>query len=336
MKNEGDVVISSLTGQPFFNSLSETNTPDAIADSQLVTVQTVPLTTSLSSTAVSAHSIATMLSATVSRENEVTQKELTSEISLGDEQGAPIFATYTLQPTKENSIKPIELARYDGSNIMTMTHPVAVSALSQQLNMTQQRQSNQQQTNSDTNSRLSSSTNTEVSAAESDSDSFSTLLTTFSPTQGTGVVSNPLSSPLSSPLSLRQPQWTQEMGNRMQMMVSQRLKEVEVRLDPVELGPVRIHLKTDKDNKTHVTLSAQHGLTRDMLENALPRLRDMLAQQGIDIGSATVNADAQQQTSEQQQKSSQNKGADLSEDAANSSSEVPIWKPINGLVDHFV
>jgi flagellar hook-length control protein FliK len=332
MKNEGDVVISSLTGQPFFNPLSETNTPDTIADSQLVTVQTVPLTTALSSTVVSTHSIATMLSAKVSKENEVTQTELTSEISLGDEQGAPIFAAYTLQPTKENIIKPIELARYDGANTITITPTVAVSTLPQQLNMTQQGQSNQQQTNSDANSRLSSSTNTEASTSESDSDSFSTLLTTFSPTQGAGAVSNPLS----NPLSFRQPQWTQEMGNRMQMMVSQRLKEVEVRLDPVELGPVRIHLKTDKDNKTHVTLSAQHGLTRDMLENALPRLRDMLAQQGIDIGSATVNADAQQQTSDQQQKSSQNKGADLSEDAANSSSEVPIWKPINGLVDHFV
>jgi flagellar hook-length control protein FliK len=127
------------------------------------------------------------------------------------------------------------------------------------------------------------------------------------------------------------------MGNRMQMMVSQRMKEVEVKLDPVELGPVRIHLKMDEENKAHVTLSAQHGLTRDMLENALPRLRDMLAQQGVDIGSATVDSGAGQQASDQQQQSSgQNKTADLSNDAANPVSDTSVWKNLDGLVDHFV
>jgi flagellar hook-length control protein FliK len=73
-----------------------------------------------------------------------------------------------------------------------------------------------------------------------------------------------------------------------------------------------------------------------MLENAMPRLREMLAQQGVDVGSTNVDSGAQQQTSDQQQQqSNQNKNADLATDVANPIAESTKWTSINGFVDQF-
>jgi flagellar hook-length control protein FliK len=303
VEDEGDVVISPLTGQPFFNSLADTQTVN----------QTMAHQTSSSPVAV-----------------DVGHEALSNAVSLGDEQGAPVFASYTSTVSAKDAMSA---ASYSAASNNAMSMPTGATAATQQSAMMQQHNQSQQQQSdarADGALRAIESAKSDVSTNQTDVEAFASVLTSFSPT-------SPLAIPLTSPLSLRQPQWTQDMGNRMQMMVSQRMKEVEVKLDPVELGPVRIHLKMDEENKAHVTLSAQHGLTRDMLENALPRLRDMLAQQGVDIGTATVDSGAGQQASDQQQQSSgQNKTADLSNDAANPVSDTSVWKNLDGLVDHFV
>ena len=340
-KDEGDVVISSLTGQPFFNAIPDSTAKDtaALSDPSALMIPITPQSNMISAAVAPSINLATQTMAhqAVSQPSvavDVTQDSLLSEVSLGDEQGAPLFATYTSSAAKDSlvmSAKP-----FDAPINSAMTGTVGMTAATQQSAMMQQQgQSSQQQNDAraDAALRAADGAKSDASVTQSDTDAFSAVLGSFS-----SPTSSPLvSTPFNSPVSLRQPQWTQDMGNRMQMMVSQRMKEVEVKLDPVALGPVRIHLKMDEENKAHVTLSAQHGLTRDMLENALPRLRDMLAQQGVDIGSATVDSGAQQQASEQQQQTTgQNKGADLSTDAANLISETPVWKSVDGLVDHFV
>jgi flagellar hook-length control protein FliK len=259
---------------------------------------------------------------------------LADSVSLGDEQGAPVFAANTINIGKESVAMPAKPTNMESNNTSGLS--TNMTALSQQSTaMQQQNQSNQQGYSRQHAELLADfrKASTDATASASDSDGFSNMLTSLSSvTTAASVMPNQLA----NPLSLRHPQWAQDMGNRMQMMVSQRMREVEIKLDPAELGPVRIHLKMDEENKAHVTLSAQHGLTRDMLENALPRLRDMLAQQGIDIGSANVDSGSQHQASNQdRQQLDINKGIDAQTDAANPSSEVPVWKSMNGLVDHF-
>lgn len=143
-------------------------------------------------------------------------------------------------------------------------------------------------------------------------------------------------SSLQLPVNFRQPQWAQDVGNRMQMMINQRLDEVELHLDPAFLGPMKIKLTLDEHKATHVQLTAQHEVTRDMLENALPRLRDMLSEQGIQVGSATVDAGsggkgerdgADQQHAQQQEKAEP--------DSEVISTMVQMSRPV-GVVDHFV
>jgi len=332
-KSEGDVAISSLTGQPFFSSLADDQTVNQIGDDQApLTIPITPIidaSQAVAASQINSQTMAHQVSSPVAV--ALSQETLSSAVSLGDEQGAPVFAVYSSNIAKDALATASK--QYDTPINGSMAGAVGMTAATQQSAMMQQHSQSQQQQSdarADGALRANTSANSDASATQTDVESFASALTSFSPT-------SPLATPLTSPLSLRQPQWTQDMGNRMQMMVSQRMKEVEVKLDPVELGPVRIHLKMDEENKAHVTLSAQHGLTRDMLENALPRLRDMLAQQGIDVGSATVDSGAGQQASDQQQQDrGQNKGADLSNDAANLVSQAPVWKSIDGLVDHFV
>lgn len=155
------------------------------------------------------------------------------------------------------------------------------------------------------------------------------------------ISANPLSSTtspiLAAPLSLRHPQWTQDVAQRVQVMVNQSMNELEVRLDPLDLGPMKIKLALDEQQKAHVTLSAQHTLTRDMLENALPRLKELLAQEGIELASVNVNAGDHRDT-DNQENSHQGAGvaSELAEDAANLQVDNSLMRSTDNLVDHYV
>lgn len=144
------------------------------------------------------------------------------------------------------------------------------------------------------------------------------------------------SSILSAPLNLRQPQWAQDVAQRVQVMINQSMNELEVRLDPLGLGPMKIGLKLDEQQKAHVTLSAQHGVTREMLENALPRLKELLAQEGIELASATVDSREKQTGNGQNSaQSSHQSASDLPEDAANTTVDMTVMPSSEHLVDQF-
>jgi flagellar hook-length control protein FliK len=70
-------------------------------------------------------------------------------------------------------------------------------------------------------------------------------------------------------------------------VVSLRLGEAEIRLNPAHLGPVGIEISYG-DNQASVLITAAQPATRDALEQALPHLRELLAQQGIALGESTV------------------------------------------------
>jgi flagellar hook-length control protein FliK len=99
---------------------------------------------------------------------------------------------------------------------------------------------------------------------------------------------------------------------------------------------MKIGLKLDEQQKAHVTLSAQHGVTREMLENALPRLKELLAQEGIELASATVDSGEKQTGNGQNSaQTSHQSASDLSEDAANTTVNMTLMPSSEHLVDQF-
>ncbi|GAB3215290.1 flagellar hook-length control protein FliK [Pseudaeromonas pectinilytica] len=88
-----------------------------------------------------------------------------------------------------------------------------------------------------------------------------------------------------------------ELAARMTLMMGQKWHEAEIQLEPQGLGKMSIQLSIDQDQKANVQFIVQHGSSRELLEQALPKLRDMLASQGIQLGQTNV----QQQSAGQQQ-----------------------------------
>ncbi|MDE1314905.1 flagellar hook-length control protein FliK [Vibrio aestuarianus] len=98
------------------------------------------------------------------------------------------------------------------------------------------------------------------------------------------------------PLHLNKEMASDQMAERVQMMMSKNLKHVDIRLDPPELGRLQIRMNMNGDGATvHFTVANHQA--RDAIEQSMPRLREMLAQQGVQLGDTSV----QQQNTGQQQ-----------------------------------
>ncbi|MDP3689211.1 MAG: flagellar hook-length control protein FliK, partial [Sulfurimicrobium sp.] len=79
------------------------------------------------------------------------------------------------------------------------------------------------------------------------------------------------------------------------------------------LGPMEVRLSVNNDQITAIFVS-HHPAVRDAIEDALPRLREMLADSGLSLGSATVSSDSlpQQQSSGREGSSGSSRSSDFS------------------------
>jgi flagellar hook-length control protein FliK len=77
------------------------------------------------------------------------------------------------------------------------------------------------------------------------------------------------------------------LGERLSWMVRDGLQQAEITLNPQELGPIRIAL-TMAGDAAELSIQAEHALTRQSIEEALPRLKALLADQGLQLGQTDV------------------------------------------------
>ncbi|MEO7494513.1 MAG: flagellar hook-length control protein FliK [Massilia sp.] len=90
------------------------------------------------------------------------------------------------------------------------------------------------------------------------------------------------------------PAWDNQVGQKIIWMVAGKEQSATLTLNPPDLGPMQVVLNVTNDQAS-VTFSAAQPEVRQALEDALPKLRDMMGENGIALGSATVNAGAQEQ-----------------------------------------
>jgi flagellar hook-length control protein FliK len=82
--------------------------------------------------------------------------------------------------------------------------------------------------------------------------------------------------------------WSQAMGERILWMVGRDLQAASVNIKPPNLGPLHIQISIQNDQAT-VNFTAQHGVVKEALEAAVPRLREMLAENNIQLVNVDVN-----------------------------------------------
>lgn len=117
--------------------------------------------------------------------------------------------------------------------------------------------------------------------------------TILAPAQGAPQAAPAAPTPASAlpvPPSVGSPRFAEDFSRQIVWIAARQLQQAELRLDPPELGPVRVTLQL-RDDQASAVFSALHPQTRDAIEAALPRLKEMMAEAGIQLGSATVSGE---------------------------------------------
>jgi flagellar hook-length control protein FliK len=90
------------------------------------------------------------------------------------------------------------------------------------------------------------------------------------------------------------PEWAQEFGEKIVWMAKNDQQQAHLSLNPAHLGPLRITLNLEAD-KAFATFTASTPEARQAIEEALPRLREMLSGAGIFLGDAQVGAQSREE-----------------------------------------
>lgn len=158
------------------------------------------------------------------------------------------------------------------------------------------------------------------------------------------MVPSPVTSPATSSLSapLTSAAWAGQLQQNMVTMVMRNQQEITLRLHPAELGPLQIQLRVEDQQAQLMVLTHSHQV-RGAVEQAMPLLRDALANQGIQLDDANVAdhgehfAQQHQQQQEQQQNQSTHpvENSVSAENIDRASIATPLSRPMNGQVDTY-
>lgn len=100
---------------------------------------------------------------------------------------------------------------------------------------------------------------------------------------------------LPSPVASQE--WNQGLGQQLVNMHLRGDKSVDLHLHPADLGPISINLKVMDSSQAQVQFFSHNANVRSAIEQALPQLKEVMAQQGIALGQTSVGDQRQQQSS---------------------------------------
>ena len=134
------------------------------------------------------------------------------------------------------------------------------------------------------------------------------------------------------------PQWGSDFSKRIQFLVKNNMQHAELRLDPPELGKIQVKISLAQD-QANVSFASTHGNVRDAIEQALPRLRELLNESGIQLGNADVASQFQQkngQASQQEDKPAVSMSYAHDEESDIKLAHQPRMEyAVNGVIDYF-
>ena len=93
--------------------------------------------------------------------------------------------------------------------------------------------------------------------------------------------------------------------DKVMVMINQKIQQVEIQLDPPEMGNVHVRVNLQNEQAA-VQFVVQNQQAKEALEQNMGKLRDMLAENGVDVGDANIE---QRQPGEQSQSASGEAGS---------------------------
>ena len=113
---------------------------------------------------------------------------------------------------------------------------------------------------------------------------------------------------ISAPVNTEQ--WNKQLGDQLIRMTRSGQQQMDIRLNPVELGPMSVSLKVIDGTQAQAQFVSQHLAVRQALEIALPQLREALSEQGISLGQTDVSDKQSEQFAGNQKQVNQNWSSD--------------------------
>ncbi|WP_407351616.1 flagellar hook-length control protein FliK [Luteimonas sp. R10] len=139
-----------------------------------------------------------------------------------------------------------------------------------------------------------------------------------------------LAPPLTPTPDLHRDDFAEAVGTRLHWLADQKIGHAQIRINPHDLGPIEVRLRLDGDRVSADFTSAQLEV-RQALEASLPRLRDMLGAQGLQLAHADVGQQARQDGAAAQQARGIGGGTVPGEDGA----PQPAALAARGLLDAY-
>ncbi|GEM_PF-2796703 len=130
-----------------------------------------------------------------------------------------------------------------------------------------------------------------------------------------------------------------QLNDSVRYMINSRMQSAEIRIDPPELGSMQIKVSMNGDQAS-VSIVVQNQQAKDVLDQSVPKLKELLEQQGIQLGESSVSEQGHQQGGETQSGKGSGQGlAGQSHDAETESNEVVVEQNITnghvGAVDYY-
>ncbi|MGB0206058.1 MAG: flagellar hook-length control protein FliK [Neptuniibacter sp.] len=89
-------------------------------------------------------------------------------------------------------------------------------------------------------------------------------------------------------VKLNTPAWSNALAERAVMVAAQSTNVAQIQLDPPELGSLNIRVQINQD-QVSLNFTSPHAHVRDAVEQSLPRLREMFAEQGLALTDSSVS-----------------------------------------------
>lgn len=137
--------------------------------------------------------------------------------------------------------------------------------------------------------------------------------------------------------------WADEFSQKISWVATQQNQTAQLHLNPPNLGPLDVMLKISGGEATAV-FASPHGAVREAIESALPKLREILADNGIMLGNTTISdqtprdRNMDQFTGQGFGKTAQHEMGDTASGAGGLSPATEPVAPVrrhNGMVDTF-
>lgn len=116
-------------------------------------------------------------------------------------------------------------------------------------------------------------------------------------------------------ISIFRKDFADAVKDKVMLTINQKLQQFDITLDPPEFGNMQVRINLQGEQAS-VNFVVQNQQAKDALEQNMHKLRDMLSEQGVDVGDANVEQQDQQQNSnEQSLGENHGNGSHLSNDA---------------------